>query len=270
MVFMAEEPNKRKSTRRRRPEEESETGIHSVPKDLVEIERNILESWLIHLKHWVKINTEMVRKYIIGAAVLIVLIFVFVFIHSGVIEAQNRQFYQFAAKYHEIKGQPQELQAENFANLKEEADILCGTFWATKHSNNACLISGLIALETQGPQSGLEVLEEYRENLSNDALEAYFAFFNAYRYESVGESQKAIELYDLFLEKLEISENQNLGLFHKARALYNAEQYEDAKILFLKIVQEKVSSPHSAQARHYLTLIELQKQSGGSTTPDLK
>ncbi len=255
---MGDNPTNRRSSRRKTEQEQAE-GIHSVPKDLVEIERNMLESLLIHLKHWVKMNTETVRKFIFGAALFIVLIFLFVFVHSGIVETQNREFYSLASQYHEIENGPEELHEREFAQLKEQATKLCETFWSTKHSNNACLIAGLVELKIGDNEEAVSILEEYRSNLSSDALAAYFTFFNGYLFESAGKYQEAQELYNELSEQLDAIEDADIGLFHKARSLYHAGNYQEAKIIFLKIAQEP-QGPYTSKARNYLSLISMQEE----------
>lgn len=252
--------NKKISTRHKKTDSEK-LGIRSVPGEVVEIERNIIENWLISLKHWFHVNTATARKIIFGFLMVMVLFFIVVFTHSAVIEKQNSQYYSILLSYEKLKEDSGvvKIDAGKLKKLQEHSDKLCNTTWSTRYSNNGCLLSAIFSNEAGNKKETADFLMKFSKAVHNRAFAAYTTFLSAYFYESNKELDKSIDLYKKLDTLVDEKTGRDFTLFHTGRLYYYSDKLTEAEKSFKEILEKYKSSPYSANAKNYLLLVQLKK-----------
>ena len=250
---MAEKPKKSTRTRKAR-NEESELGIHKIPVDIVEIERNIIEKWLLQARHWIKHNSELARKLTLSTLGIFVVILLTVIIHSTITEQHNRQFYDLVSDFETGRGNEEAL-----SGVQSKAEKLCNTFWSTSGSRSACLLNTLLSAD-KNTSVAAESLEDYTSSLGNNGLGLFFRFYTGYYYESAGNLDEALKQYKKLQEELATIEKEDMAIFHVARIHYYLGNYDKAKTLFGSLVEQYRASSFSEKARQYISLISLQSK----------
>jgi tetratricopeptide (TPR) repeat protein len=258
---MAITPKKIKFSTRRKKNEPTAPGIHSVPKEVVEIERNLIENWLISLKQWFQFNIEFARKIILGIIIFTLLVFISVFLHSAVIDKQNSDFYRLLITYDNLEKSKSENKNYNnkIKTLKESADKLCKARWSTQYSNSGCLVSSIISNEMGEFQAAAESLKKFSDKTSNTGFSSYSSLVAGYLFEKTSQIDTSIKLYKKILDNLEDITGKDIALFHYGRLLYHNKQFKEAEKSFQEIIDNHKNSIYLQKSRQYLLLISIDK-----------
>lgn len=245
----------------RRKKGNANYGIHSVPGEIVEIERNIIENWLISIKQWFKVNPSTARKIVFGVFLLFILIFFLVFLHGEVVEKQNSQYYSSLFKYEKLKkesaGKP--VDEDKMKDLLKDSTKLCRALWATQYSNAGCLLSAVYANELKDSKQTAEFLEKFAKKASSNAISAFATFYAGYYSETNQDLAEAEKLYDKLESMLPKKADKDFVLYHKGRILYYESKLDKAERIFKDIMENYKSSPYRDNARKYLLLVEMKK-----------
>ena len=250
--------NKKLSSRRKKTENEK-LGIHALPHEIVEIERNLIENWLISIKHWFQINPSTARKIILGIFAASAIFFIGVFIHSAVIEKHNSDFYSILLSYEKFKGDGAKIEDSKLKKMLEYSDKLCNTRWSTRYSNNGCYLSAILYNESGDKKSAAKYLEKFSDKVNNKAVAAYAAFISGYFYETEKDLDNALLRYKKMEKTLDNKHGMDFSLYHTGRVFYYKNQFTEAENAFKKIIKDHKDSSYSKQAREYLMLIYLKK-----------
>ncbi|MES0491352.1 MAG: hypothetical protein ABUK01_15265 [Leptospirales bacterium] len=265
---MKEESSKRKGTRsRKKKDQDSKYGIHTVSKDIVEIERNIIENWLISLKHWFQSNANIGKQIIIGVSSAFVLLILSIFVISMARDSHNKKFYELLDEFDKISKVTADTKNESLQKLAEKSDALCNKTFKTKFANGGCFLSALIYIELGDDEHTANSLESYSGSVSNDGLAAFTLFFSAYYNESGSDLDKSIQQYERVKRYLKPVEKEDIAMFHLARIYYYKKDYEKSKNLLVNIIDNFKSSVYLEAAKKYLLLVSM-KQSAASAIPE--
>lgn len=258
---MAENSKKSNRTRSKQKTEESDLGIHKIPVDIVEIERNIIENWLLHSKHWIQKNRDLARKISLSVLGSFILVLLLILAHNAIAEQHNRQFYDLLANYEKSAQSP-----ETLASLREESEKLCGNLWSTSGSQSACLLHSLLSAKNSETAKAAESLEKYTGKLGGNGLSLFFRFYTGYFYESAGNFDEALEQYKMLRKVLATIEKEDLALFHIGRIHYYQNNHEEAKKVFVSLIKDYPAGSFTAEAKKYISLLALKlpKESGGN------
>ena len=255
---MAENSKKTNRKRSNRKAEETDSlGIHKIPVDIVEIERNMIENWLLHAKHWIKHNIELARKVTLSVLGSFIFILLLVLIHNAVTQQHNRNFYDYLGEYQSAAGSP-----EGLSTLQGKTEKLCNSFWGTSGSQSACLLNSLLTAKTKSPAEAAELLEHYTNKLGNNGLGAFFRFYTGYYHESAGNFDEALKHYRQLQAELATIEQEDLAIFHVGRILYYQGDLVKAKELFVSLVEHYPAGSFTGQAKKYISIISLKSGAG--------
>ena len=256
---MPSNQNKKISNRRKKSENE-QLGIHSLPTELVEIERNLVENWLISLKHWLHINAASARKIIAGFIIVLVLFFVLLFTHSFIIENQNAKYYSILVTYEQLKDENVvKIDGQKLTKLIKISDKLCNSIWSTRYSNNGCLLSAILSDEAGNKKEAADYLAKFSSRVNNKALAAYSAFLSGYFYETNHDLERSMALYKKLDSYVDEKNGKDLALFHQGRILYYNDKLPEAEKTFKEIIDKYKTSAYFSNAKNYLLLIQLKK-----------
>jgi len=254
---MSEAPRKRKGTRKKssQVEDAGKFGVHKVPEDVVEIERNILENWLIALKHWFKINIKTTRYIIFSTLFIVVMGFTLIFVHSAVSEKHNETFYSLMDKFDEIT----DNSTVKLNALAKDTDKLCNTVWQTKHSPNGCLLSALTYKKLAQHDKVSKSLQLYSENVDNSGISAFSLFYAAYHSEVAKDFDNSEVLYKELQNKLKIVEKEDIAIYQLAKIKYYKKDYNGARNLMNELLEKHSKSAYIEKAKKYLLLISIKE-----------
>jgi predicted negative regulator of RcsB-dependent stress response len=255
----ANQNNKKLSNRRKKSDNEK-LGIHSAPSDIVEIERNLVENWMIGLKHWLHINPSTARKIIFGVLIGVVMFFLFIFIYSIVTEKQNSQYYSILLSYEKLKEDSAvKIDPDKLKKLQEHANKLCNNLWSTRYSNNGCLLAAILSNEADNKKDAAEFLEKFSKKANNNALAAYTTFLSGYFYETGHDLEHSGAMYKKLDSYVDDKNGKDFTLFHKGRLFYYNDDLVGAEKTFKEIIEKYKSGAYYTNARNYLLLIQLKK-----------
>ncbi|MDH4263538.1 MAG: hypothetical protein OEV78_10890 [Spirochaetia bacterium] len=256
---MPSNQNKKISNRRKKSENE-QLGIHSLPTELVEIERNLVENWLISLKHWLHINASSARKIIVGFISAVVLFFIFLFIHSFIIEKQNAKYYSILVTYEQLKDDNAvKIDEQKLTKLIKISDKLCNSIWSTRYSNNGCLLSAVLSDEAGNKKEAADYLAKFSSRVNSKAMAAYTAFLAGYFYETNHDLERSMTLYKKLDSYVDEKNGKDLALFHQGRILYYNDKLPEAEKSFKEIIEKYKTSAYFNNAKNYLMLIQMKK-----------
>jgi len=264
---MKEDSKQRKISRgRKKQDQDSKYGIHNVPTDVVEIERNIVENWMIFLKHWFQSNQNIGRYIIIGASSLFVLMIFSIFVFSLARDNHNKKFYELLDEYEKTAKNTTDSKNEILVGIAEKSDALCDKTFKTKYANAGCFLSALIYIELEEDEKSSKALESYSGSVGNDGLAAFTLFFSAYYNEAADDLEKSKKQYERVKRYLKPVDKEDIAIFHLARIHYYQKDYAKAESLFLIIIDNYKSSVYLDAAKKYLLLVSL-KQNANLETP---
>jgi len=258
---MASNQNVKKVSNRRKKIENEKLGIHTAPTEVVEIERNIIENWLISLKHWLQINPSTARRIILGVVLVMVLFLLLLFTHSALVEKQNSQYYSILLSYEKLREDAgvAKVNGEKLKKLQELSDKLCKSTWSTRYSNNGCLLSAVFANEAGNKKDSAEFLSKFSTNTPNKALGAYTTFLAAYMFETGKDLDKSMDLYKKLDTLVDEKTGRDFSLFHLGRLYYYNDKFVEAEKSFKEILEKYKASAYQGDAKNYLLLIQLKK-----------
>jgi len=256
---MASNENGKKISHRLKKSNNEKLGIHSIPEEVVEIERNIIENWLISLKHWLHINPSTARKIILGVLVSAVVFFMFIFIHSAVIEKQNSNYYSILMSYEKLKGENNEnkIDDKKIKKLMEHSHKLCNSLWQTRYSNNGCLLSAILSNEAGNKKDTADFLAKFAAKSHDQALAAYTTFISGYFYEASQDLEHSLELYKKLDKYVDDKNGKDFVLFHKGRLFYYNNKFTEAESSFKEIIEKYKTSNYYKDAKNYLLLVQM-------------
>jgi len=252
--------NNKKLSFRRKKSNSEKTGIHIAPKDVVEIERNIIENWLIALKHWFHVNPSTARKIILVFFGTLVVFFLGLFTYSFLIEKQSKKFYSIMFLYESVKeGKNSGKSEAKLKKLLAESTKLCHSMWSTQYSNNGCLLSAILSNETGNKKDSAEFLSRYSKKVNNKALAAYTAFLSGYQFESSHDLSQSLAMYKKMDSYVDEKAGMDFALFHKGRIYYYDNKFKEAEDSFKQIIEKYKTGNYYESAKNYLLLVQLKK-----------
>jgi len=234
-------------------------GIHRIPVDVVEIERNIIENWLLALRHWIKLNSKRAKMVLLSLLALVVVALLVLFVHNAVIEKQSSQYFSAIGKYDEALKKNETEKDKALNELLADTTKLCHATWSTEQSNSGCLLTALIHLELKHTREVAESLKTYATHSGSKALKAYTAFYAAYNYENSDNLDDAYKLYGSLQNILKGTGKEDIALFHQARIEYYRNNLKEASKLIDTILNDYKTSNYTQEAKKYKKLIELKK-----------
>ena len=234
-------------------------------KEIITVERNVLENFLLNVKHWLQHNKELVRKAVFIFAGSLVVFLVLLIIHALAKDAQGLQLINLKNDLEKTLILPEgdEKQSELKLRLKE-AEGLCGKIWSTPASYIGCLLEAKIHAEQKEFLSSGKAYEKVAHHFGSESLGAYALFEAAYAYEQGGDFDKAYELYNDLEEKYIPIKKEDIAIFHKGRISYIQKKYEIASDLFKKIMSNHKDSIYLKKAKYYLIMIDALTQKPAS------
>ncbi|MDH5716065.1 MAG: hypothetical protein OEZ22_00330 [Spirochaetia bacterium] len=259
---MSEKIKRKKLFRKRKKFEENDEnqGIHKIPKDIVEVERNLIENWFLLSRRWLKSNPKLVRTITAAIMLMVILTFIGIFTHSAITESQNEDFIKLYKTFSDVKKMPEsEDKKKKFNEILENSQKLCSHFWPTVHAANGCLIEAYTYKELKEFQKHIESLLKFAQYQDSIAVKTYAKFFAAYAYESQYQLQKAAELYNDLEKDFEKIEKNDIILYNKARTFYYQNKIDEAKPLFKKVLADFPNSTYKKDVKNYLLLISLKE-----------
>jgi len=247
-----------RKTGRRENHNPEEVVIHT---DIIEIERNLVEKYLIKLKHKIQDHIKIVKKVGVFLILLVLLFFILLFVHGKIEKSHSNEFFSLLKQYDKTKIMPGGEKRNKLLNqVIQNSTQLCNSLWSSKYSPNGCLVAALTYLEKKDNKNYAKMLNEY-VNLNNDKyLGSYILFYAAYAYEASFELEKAYKLYDKLQKMYKTIQKEDIGLYHKARVKYLQNNYKEAKKLFNLLKKEYPQSSYLKDAKNYLLLIKSQQK----------
>lgn len=231
--------------------------------DIVEVERNIVEKWLLDAKHYMQANTRTVRLFTLSIAALLVIFLGLLFYYSISIESANKRTFELIQELDQLKYLPQDTQAteEGYRELAVSGEKLCDRFLKTAQTMNGCLIASIAHDKSGDRTKATENLAKYSDYHNYETIGLFTGFYTAQKHEQAGEYDKAMTVYKELQKTLEPVEQEDLAIFHQARILYEQKKYNEAVQLFEKIADNKggpesVNDPLVKDAVNYIMLIE--------------
>lgn len=250
----------RKSHRRSNRNDEETQGIHPVSSDVVEIERNLIEKWLLSLKHTARMNPKTTRYLVLSIISAAVLLLVLIFTHTYIKRSHNENFYYLMSQINEVQKLPDgEIKNSQLVKKGDEAAELCNSFWMTESSYNGCLAAASAYIKAGRPAKAASVLENYTDEYTDEGYGPVVLFQQAHAYEAAGELEKAEKVYSELGPVLKKIKKEDLSIFHRGRVLYYLGRYDEAAALLEKVINDFENSAYSDRAAQYLTLTELKQ-----------
>lgn len=243
--------SQRKSGRRNLHGGEEENELYkNYQQEIVEVERNLLEQWLLSGKHWAQKNITFVRYSIFSVFGLLLLFFVFLFVADMRLEKHSNALYSLVTRL--------ESANENTPNkeLLQESDKLCNTWWSTPASQNACLISAVLRGQAKEFSAMAENLKTYNRFWNKKMVLPVTLFYQGIAYEAQGDLDNAYQTFQQLEKSLEETQNADAAIFHRAHILYRQNKQESSAKLFRSLLEDYKESPYAEDAKKYLILIE--------------
>ncbi|MDH4199145.1 MAG: hypothetical protein OEV66_02100 [Spirochaetia bacterium] len=236
-------------------------GVHKVPGEVVEIERNIIENWMIALKHWLRINPSTARKIIFGFLLTGIIAFMLMFVHSAMTEKQNSDYYVTLLTYEKLKkdAPDKKLDEKKLKELLSRSVKLCNALWSTRYSNAGCFLSAVFTNELGDSKQTASYLLKFSGKVNSRALAAYAAFYSGYNFESSRDLDQALKLYDKLGSYLDKKTGKDFSLFHRGRIYYYNNKLNEAEKCFKDIIENYKTSGYLGKAKNYLVLVQLKK-----------
>ncbi len=239
-----------------------ETGIRPIPVDIVDVERSILEKWILSLKHYSNKHAATARYIILATGAAALLAVVVMFVHSFAVENHSTRFYRLVKAYEESSFFPEDTKKKTLSNIASDAGRLCNVFWKTTESSNACLLSAIAARETGDNALSAKSLQAYG-NQSGKNLKGFAAFYAGYSAEFNKDIDGALAWYTKMQPWYKKMDREDFPLFHQARMHYHKKDSDKALALFEQIETEYPDSPYAKEAKKYRLLILSQKNTNG-------
>ncbi len=227
--------------------------------EVVDIERNAVEAWLIDLKHWSAENKPKVKLIGLVVALLVLAFSIFVFVRALTADAHNLKFYRFLETYESAKQLDADAQNKALKDLVKNTNDMCETFFSTDSSYNACLVSALAYQQLGDEKAFARYLKQYGDHHAGSGLGAYTLFYAAYALEQSNDFEAAIKVYDQIYDTYAEVKKEDIVIYHKGRMNYLLDRREAAATLFKQLVKDYPTSQYKQDAQKYLLLIEALK-----------
>lgn len=205
---------------------------------------------------WFRDNPQLVRKIVYFFLGLIVLLIIWLLLHTASSESHNKKFYTLVEKFDDVKkfpkGEARSLKMKEFA---QSAESLCHVVYTTADSYAGCVLLASALIEAKEYEKAANVLKKTADYYEKGGLGAFTLFYAGYAWENAGELDKAMEIYVKLEKILKNSEKDDVALYHQGRIHYYNGKYDEADALFTKIVNEKSKSVYKESAKKYLLLV---------------
>ena len=234
---------------------------HFSDTEVVHIERNILEDFIISLKKWVHHNKTIVKILISVVIISIIITIIVAIIHNSLSKKHNALFFKSFDSYTEYKKITDTTsQKEKLLSISKELGKLCDSLIKTKYSENGCLLQAIIHIHLNQNDMILKPLAHYTKYHNNESISALLLFDLARVYENLGQLDKAYETYNEMNEILLPIKKNELALYGRARVLYAQGKFDLALTQFKKLLVEFPLTSNKEKVDRFIRLIYIVKQ----------
>ena len=228
--------------------------------EVIEVERNLIQNWLLSLQVWARENIKFLRGLLLASVFALLISLIFIGFYTALVRKQNYQFFSYLNRYNEYK----ELKSTEEKNKKLRALIkdcreLCYTFLKTSHSYNACLLEAASYIELKEYKKVSKPLDMFGQYNSKNGAGVFALFFAAQAYENLLDFEKAYQLYNQLEDTLKLIGKDDIIIYNKAKILYLQGKLDLAETMFQKIAYEQSSSDLHGAALDFLRLIAFKK-----------
>lgn len=227
-------------------------------KEIIQIRRTPFQKALLAAREFLQLTWGPQIIYAFGG-LLIVLLAVF-FIHDTVSSSQSKTFYQIDKSLSDIRSLPDGTVKTNaFMKESEKALDLCNSLWQTRHAAAGCLLSASLASEAGDNSLIVKALEGHGRFSAPESVILFSKIQLGYAYEGLGETEKALDLYDSIIPRLESLKMAESVHYRKAEIFYYQGEIEKAEETLRKILETEDDPAAEEQARRLLLLTLSQK-----------
>jgi tetratricopeptide (TPR) repeat protein len=222
-------------------------------KEIIQIRRTPFQKALLAGREFLQQSWG--PKVIYGfAGVLLTLLIVF-FLHDTVSSSQSKTYYQIDRNITDIRSLP-DGSVKTGALIKESENALdlCDSFWQTKHAAAGCLLAASLASEAANSSLIVKALEGHSNSGAPESVVLFSKIQLGYAYEGLGETEKALSLYDSIIPKLESLKMADSIYYRKAEIFFHNGQIEDTEKTLNKILSTEDDPATEEQARKLLLL----------------
>lgn len=238
----------RKSSRRNKPDTEGKSLYTNYQPEIVEVERNVLEQWLLDLKHWAQQNRTLVRYSLLSLVALFFFFLLYIFVADQREKKHSEQLYHLIAN----------LEQSN--EILSQSEDLCYTWWSTPSSQNACLVLAILQERSQNFSAMSESLKKFNRFWNKKNFLPVTLFYQALSYEAQEDYTTAYKTLEQLEKLLYKSTYVDIALFHRARILYRQKKWDLAQQAFERLLKDHKSSMYVQDSEKYLILLAAQRQ----------
>lgn len=230
----------------------------SSEKEIIQIRRTPFQKALLAAREFLQ-QTWGPKIIYAFAGTLIALLTLF-FIHDTISSSQNKTFYQIDKSLSDIRSLPDgTVKTKAILKESEKALDLCNSFWQTKHAAAGCLLSASLASEAGDNSLIAKALEGHSSSSAPESVILFSKIQLGYAYEGLGETEKALDLYDSIIPKLESLKMADSIHYRKAEIFYHQGELGKAEENLQKILATEDDPTAEEQARKLLLLTLSQK-----------
>lgn len=238
----------RKSNRRNKPAADGNPLYTSYQPEVVEVERNVLEQWLLDLKHWAQKNRTFVRYALLSIVLLFFFFLLYIFVADQRDQRHSEKLYYLISNLE----QPNEILSKS--------EELCNSWWSSSASQNACLVLAILQERSQDFAGMGKSLKKFNRFWNKKDFLPVTLFYQALSYEAQNDYVMAYKTLEQFEKLLQKSKHLDVALFHRARILYRQQKWDLSEQAFRHLLKKHKESIYIDDSKKYLILLAAQRQ----------
>ena len=228
--------------------------------ETIEIERNLIQNWLLDLRSWAKRNTRLLKILSLISVLALIISLILIGLYTALIEKHNYQFFSYLTRYNGYKIlEDSQERNDKFRRLIQDSRKLCDTFFKTSHSYNGCLLEAVSYIELKEYEKVSKPLNMFGQHNADNGAGIFALFFAAQAYENLLNFEEAYSIYNQIEVPLKLIGKEDIAIYNKAKILYIQGKLDLAEKMFQEIVDEKKASKLEEASRNFLRLIAFKK-----------
>lgn len=253
---------------RSRNRKKSESQATAYSHEVIAIERNKIEQFLLTVKHWAMTHQHHFRLGLFSLAAVIGFIVILIIINALAAGAQNAAFYDLQTEFDKASKSPEgDDKNKKLSEVLTHSMNLCNRFWLTDAGAQGCMIAAETDLKLHQYVNAADYFLKHASHFQGKAPEAYSLFYAGYSYEAGGDLTKAYDIYDKMQDVYKSAVKEDIAIYHKARIAYLQKKFSLARDLFTKLIVKYKTSTYLSDARQYLLLMTSLAQPSSDKTP---